>query len=71
MRQLIGVGTSRGLQGRVTADLVTFTVLIHALCRQSTRRSTLNRIISTLDWISLTPHVGHVGAGDSAFTTGC
>ena len=72
MRQLIGVGTPRGLQGRVTGTLVAVAVLIHACWRRSTHRWSLNRLISTLDQISLAPRgLAHIGAGGSAFTTGC
>jgi transposase len=72
MRQLIGVGTPRGLQGRVTAAHAAFAVLIHALWRCSTRRWSLNRLISILDCIPLAPHgPAHIGVGDPAFTTGC
>ena len=72
MRQLLGVGTPRGLQGRVMAALVAFAVLIQALRNRSTRRWSLNRLPLTLDLISLVPHgVTRVGAGDLAFTTGC
>lgn len=69
MRQLIGVGTLRGLQGRISAAIIAFVVLIHALWRRSARRWSLNRPISTHDWISLpTGGVAHVVAADPAFT---
>ena len=48
MRQLIGVGTPRGLQGRVTATLIAFAVLIHALWNRSTRRCPGNRLLQHL-----------------------
>jgi len=71
MRQLIGVRTPRGLEGRVTAALVAFAVLIHALRNRTTRPCSRNHLPSTLSLISLVPHhVASTGAEDLAFATG-
>jgi transposase len=70
MRQLIGVGTPRGLQGRLVGAVVALVVLIRSLWESmkrpgpfvqptSQRRSTaVNLIVSS-------------GAREMAFTTGC
>ena len=49
MRQLIGVGTPRGLQGRLTAVVATLVVLARALGERVTRHRPAIRHISPLE----------------------
>ena len=68
MRQLIGVGTPRGLQGRVHALVAALLALIESLSELATRywpTSPLeHRSIARFSLVD-------IGARDMAFTTGC
>jgi transposase len=72
MRQVIGVGTPRGLQGRVLAVLGAALTLIRALwdaimCRRaSTQRLLTLARISTAQYDRV-----HIGGRQLVFTTGC
>ena len=72
MRQLIGVGTPRGLQGRVIAVLSALLTLIRSNWKATTRHSPPERRSSPLDrrWIARYA-IGHIGVREMAFTTGC
>ena len=72
MRQLIGVGTPRGLQGRLAAILGTLLTLMRAHWQAVTRRWLSPRSISPCDRVSITRYdIAHVGTVKTAFTTGC
>src|SRR5215470_1603083 len=72
MRQLIGVGTPRGLQGRARAVLSALLTLINVPGRSVIRRRPYPRLISTLTSASsVRGHASHSGASELAFTTGC
>ena len=72
MRQLIGVGTPRGLQGRLTAVVATLVVLARALGERVTRHRPAIRHISPLEHRSITPSaIVHIGVRRMVFTTGC
>jgi hypothetical protein len=72
MRQLIGVGTPRGLQGRLAAILVALLTLIRRLSGAITSHRSPVRLFSRLEPLSIvsTP-VAQIGARTLAFTTGC
>jgi transposase len=72
MRQLIGVGTPRGLQGRLVAVLAGLLTLIRTLRMAITRHRSPVRILSRYErlLIASTP-VAHIGVRKVAFTTGC
>ena len=72
MRQLIRVGTPRGLQGRVAAVLVALLTLIRTLSDAITCRQSPARLISRFDRLSIasTPFA-QIGELKLAFTTGC
>jgi len=72
LRQLIGVGTPRGLQGRLIAVLATLLALSRDLWKRVTPHRDLGRRISPLE----APRdrgipVVHIGAREMLFTTGC
>jgi transposase len=71
MRQLIGFGTPRGLQGRLSA-LVALLALIGSLTALATRHRRLLRRISPLRRRAIA-RLGdmHIGVRDMVFTTGC
>ena len=72
MRRLIGVGTPRGLQGRLVALLGTLLMLIRALWPAVTRHRPSPRSISAPDRLSIARlDIVHVGSVKTAFTTGC
>jgi transposase len=72
MRQLIGVGTPRGLQGRVIAVMEALLTLIRVLWTSMTGRATRARLFSVLERISWGGSSdAHIGARRVAFTTGC
>ena len=72
MRQLIGVGTPRGLQGRLIAVVATLVVLARALGERVTRHRPAIRHISPLEHRSITPSaIVHIGVRRMVFTTGC
>ena len=72
MRQLIGVGTPRGLQGRLLAVLATLLTLIWPLRQSVSRHRSLVRLFSRLGRLSSTRSaIAHIGVRETAFTTGC
>src|SRR5687767_1409176 len=72
MRQLIGVGTPRGLQGRLVAVFGALFTLIRALGECATRYAQPVRQISSLKRRSI-PRLGivDIGVRETVFTTGC
>jgi hypothetical protein len=72
MRQLIGVGTPRGLQGRLVAALTTHITLIRTFWRRVTLQRSSQRLASTRECFSIMRYdLEHIGARKMAFTTGC
>jgi len=72
MRQLIGVGTPRGLQGRLLAVLATLLTLIWPLRQSVSRHRSLVRLFSRLGRLSSTRSaIAHIGVRETAFTRGC
>jgi hypothetical protein len=72
MRQLIGVGTPRGLQGRLHAVLATLLTLIWPLRQSVLRHRSLVRLFSRLGRLSIARSaIAHIGVRETAFTTGC
>jgi transposase len=72
MRTLIGVGTPRGLQGRLNAVVAALLALIRSLLPLVTSHGRLVRQISRLTRRSIArPAVLHVGVRELVFTTGC
>ena len=72
MRQLIGVGTPRGLQGRVVAVFGTLLTLIRALWQPVTLHKPPQRFRSTPGRVSIAQHdMADIRAREVAFTTGC
>jgi transposase len=72
MRQLIGVGTPRGLQGRLGAVLAALLALTVSLLELATRNRRPVRLVSPLKLRSLARDVvTYIGAQQRAFTTGC
>jgi hypothetical protein len=72
MRQLIGVGTPRGLQGRLVAVVACLLTLIQTI-REAVRchRSRV-RLISRLKHLAIASNpVAQIGGRELAFTTGC
>jgi transposase len=72
MRHLIGVGTPRGLQGRLAAVLATLMALISAAPRRLTAIVALRRCIAVMrDWLtSLTAPIVN-SSPIATYTTGC
>jgi hypothetical protein len=72
MRRLIGVGTPRGLQGRVVAALGTLIALIRALWRPLAHPDVPLRRLSHLRRISsVQSKLSHTATRKLVFTTGC
>ena len=72
MRQLIGVGTPRGLQGRLRAVLATLLTLIRMLSKPLARHRCPGRRFSLLESCSMARSVvAHIRSREMAFTTGC
>ena len=72
MRQLIGVGTPRGLQGRLSAVVAALLALIRSLLPLATRHERLVRHVSLITRRSIPrPAVLHGGVRELVFTTGC
>ena len=72
MRQLIGVGTPRGLQGRALAVLSALLTLIRALWPPVPRRRLSTPLSSALAHVSVGRcDIAHIGARETVFTTGC
>jgi len=72
MRQLIGVGTPRGLQGRLAAVLVALLTLIRTLSDAIPRHRSAVRRFSRLERLSIgSKSTAQIGERKLAFTTGC
>jgi transposase len=72
MRQLIGVGTPRALQGRLMAVVATLLALTRALWEAGMRHRCPARPISPLDRRPLARYmIAHSRVSEIAFTTGC
>jgi len=72
MRHLIGVGTPRALQGRLRAVLAGLLTLIRSLCASITHHRSRVRLFSRLIVSSIARSaIAHIGARETAFTTGC
>jgi hypothetical protein len=72
MRQLIGVGTPRGLQGRLVAAVAALLVLIRFLWEPMRRPERLTRPASTCERRSTVVNlIVPGGVSEMAFTTGC
>jgi hypothetical protein len=72
MRQLIGVGTPRGLQGRLVAALGALLTLIRALGLPVTHHWPSRRLVSMIACLSIVGYdLAHISAKKTAFTTGC
>ena len=72
MRQLIGVGTPRGLQGRLVAGLAGLLTLIRTLRAAVTCHRSPVRLFSRLERLSIAGNaVGQIGLRELVFATGC
>ena len=72
MRRLIGVGTPRGLQGRLSAVLSGLLMLIRPLWESVTRQWSPVRRFSRLErQLIARYHLAPVGVREGRFTTGC
>jgi transposase len=71
MRQLIGVGTPRGLQGKLIAVIAALLALTGSLWKCLTRHRRPERHVSPWEHRSIARYViGHSGMRETAFTTG-
>ncbi len=72
MRHLIGVGTPRGLQGRVAAVIASLLILMDVVRCRLTANALLHRLITVLrGWVtSLTASAVNLSAA-ATYTTGC
>jgi transposase len=72
MRQLIGVGTPRGLQGRLNAVVAPLLTLIQTISEPLTRHWWSRPTLSVLECCSTARYaVAHIRLRETAFTTGC
>lgn len=72
MRQLIGVGTPRGLQGRLNAVLATLVALLRPLWELVTGHRRPVHRISPIEHPAIAESaVVHLSAREMVFTTGC
>jgi hypothetical protein len=72
MRQLIGVGTPRGLQGRLITAIATLLAVIQELWERLTIHRGLPRHISRLERHAIAESaIMHIGFRELASTTGC
>ena len=72
MRQLIGVGTPRGLQGRLNAVVATLWALLRPLWDLVTGHRRPAQCVSSIEHDAITkPAVVHLGERELVFTTGC
>ncbi len=72
MRQLMGVGTPRALQGRLSAVIAAFLALLRPLAALVTGQRPLPHRTSPIErQSSAESPVVHVGVRDMVFTTGC
>ena len=71
MRQLIGLGTPRGLQGRLATVLATLWVFIHATCRRRAAIAVSQSPLTAMrDWLTRTLITVNSSA-NLTYTTGC
>jgi transposase len=72
MRRLIGVGTPRGLQGRLVAVLVALLTMIRTIREAVIRYRSPVRLVSRLERLSIARNpVPQTDVRNMAFTTGC
>lgn len=72
VRQLIGVGTPRGLQGRLIAVIATLLALGRALAERVTSHGPTSRDVSVLERRLRAPFpTVYIGVRNMSFTTGC
>jgi hypothetical protein len=72
MRRLIGVGTPRGLQGRLVAARAALLTLLRALWEAVTRHWSPIRLVSRLEHLAIASRtVAQIDVLERAFTTGC
>jgi hypothetical protein len=72
MRLLIGVGTPRGLQGRLIALVATLVALLRPLWDRVTGHGRPVQCVSPIVHDTITrSEVAHIGMREMAFTTGC
>jgi len=72
MREMIGAGTPRGLQGRLVAALAGFLKLIRTLWEAVTNHRSPSGLFSRLERLSIASSpVAQIGVRELAFTTGC
>ena len=72
MRQLIGVGTPRGLQGRLSAVMTVLLALIRPLWELVTRHGRSVRHVLPVTRRSIAGYaIVHIGVREMVFTTGC
>src|SRR3979490_1034220 len=71
MRQLIGFGPPRGLQGRVAVVLATLCVLMEATRRRLTAISASRRLLAAVRWFSSPITTTGYSSPATTFTTGC
>jgi hypothetical protein len=72
MRQLIGVGTPRGLQGRLTASLTALLTLIRSCWQSLTSYKPVRAGFSTHEYRSTGRDAFvHVSVSKTGLTTGC
>jgi hypothetical protein len=72
MRQLIGVGTPRGLQGRLSVVLAALLTLIRRLWTPVGHHWSPVRLSSRLERPSIARNaIAHIGVRETVFTTGC
>jgi len=72
MRQLIGVGTPRGLQGRLTAVVATLLALIRSLWNLLIGQGWPGPRVSSIEHHAIAEStVMDLGAREMVFTTGC
>ena len=71
MRHLIGVGTPRGLQGRVAAVIATLFVLMGVVRRRLTAIASSHRLITAVRNWRISPTAPTVSSTMATYTTGC
>jgi hypothetical protein len=72
MRHLIGIGTPRGLQGRVAAVIATLLVLIRAIRHRIAATSASHRPFSAVrGWRTSLPTSPVDSSAAATYTTGC
>jgi DDE family transposase len=72
MRQLIGVGMPRGLQGRLNAAVAALVALLRPLCALVTAHRPPAQRASPIERYAIAESVVvHLGAREMVFTTGC